>query len=56
MKIISYSINREAAPKSWERFKKWHAECCKNDPLTAAERFEKEGFKDDHSRAKKKVK
>ena len=41
------TINWQAAPKDWERFQKWHALACPSDPLTAAERFDKEGGKRD---------
>ena len=55
--IAVYNINWQAAPKDWKRFQKWHALACPSDPLTAEERFVKEGGKiDDNSGAKKKVK
>jgi len=54
--MIIYNINWEAAPKDWKRFQKWHSLCCPNDPLSALERFQKEGGKIDNPAAKKKVK
>lgn len=56
MKIISYTINWEIAPKDWKKFQKWHALCCHSDPLSAEERFLKEGGKLDNPRTKAKVK
>lgn len=49
------TINWQVAPKEWKRFQKWHAAACPSDPLTAEERFLKEGgVIDDHKRAKGK--
>jgi len=56
MKIISYSINWAVAPKTIKEFTRWHKECCPGDPLTAEERFIKEGGKLDNPRTKAKVK
>jgi len=52
----SFNINWKAAPKDWQRFKKWHALACPSDPLSAEERFCKEGGRmpDDNKRAKGK--
>lgn len=43
-------------PKDWRTFKKWHALACHSDPLTAEERFVKEGhtLEDDNKRTQKK--
>lgn len=32
-------------PKQWNEFKRWHAKACPSDPLSAEERFIKEGHK-----------
>jgi hypothetical protein len=38
------TINWEKAPHDWKKFQKWHAlACAASDPLTAEERFLKEG-------------
>lgn len=40
-----YSINWKIAPKKWAEFQKWHKRACNKDPLSAEERFKKEGGK-----------
>ena len=40
-----YNINWEIAPKELEKFKEWHKLACPKDPLTAEQRFKKEGGK-----------
>lgn len=56
----NYQINWEVAPKDLKGFERWHKLCCQSDPLSALERFKKEGGimpkKDDNKRTKKKVK
>lgn len=52
----TYSINWNAAPKDWKKFQKWHALACPSDPLSAEERFIKEGGHVDNPGTKKKVK
>jgi len=52
----TYSINWNAAPKDWKKFQKWHALACPSDPLSAEERFIKEGGQIDNPGIKKKVK
>ena len=47
------TINWQAAPKEWKKFQKWHALACPSDPLTAEERFVKEGGKIDTTGTKK---
>lgn len=42
MKSIT-TINWEKAPHEWKKFQKWHALACPSDPLSAEERFLKEG-------------
>jgi len=32
-------------PKEWKEFRKWHKLACHSDPLSAEERFVKEGHK-----------
>ena len=32
-------------PREWKEFKKWHGLACPSDPLSAEERFKKEGHK-----------
>jgi hypothetical protein len=51
--MITYNINKEAAPKEWAKFKKWHKLCCVRDPLTAEERFKKIGGKMPKKKAEK---
>jgi hypothetical protein len=53
MKAI-YSINWQAAPKDYKKFIRWHALACPGDPLTAEERFVKEGGKIDNPGTKAK--
>jgi hypothetical protein len=46
-------------PHEWKAFRRWHALACTSDPLTAEERFIKEGHKlptDDDPGTKKKIK
>ena len=50
------TINWQAAPHDWERFKVWHKLACENDPLSAEERFAKEGGKIDIPATKGKIK
>jgi len=38
-----FSVNMRVAPKDWKRFASWHKLTCRLDPLTAAERWVKEG-------------
>lgn len=40
-----FTINWDKAPKEIKAFTRWHKECCQGDPLTAEERFLKEGGK-----------
>jgi hypothetical protein len=44
----TYNINWQAAPKDWKKFERWHKLACEHDPLTAKERFVKEGGKIDN--------
>jgi hypothetical protein len=55
MKTV-YNINWKAAPKEYKRFVRWHYLACPGDPLTADERFLKEGgvISDDNKRIKGK--
>jgi len=52
-----FGVNMVAAPKDWKGFANWHKLVCKRDPLTAEERWVKEGNKlpkDDNKRVKNK--
>lgn len=37
--------DKKFIPKTWSKFKKWHKLACKNDPLSAEDRFIKLGWK-----------
>ena len=50
----TYNINWQAAPKDYKKFIRWHALACPGDPLSAEERFLKEGGQIDTPRAKDK--
>jgi len=52
----TYSITPQH-PKEFKEFKKWHALACPTDPMNAADRWKKLGYKlptDDDSGTKKK--
>jgi hypothetical protein len=52
--MLSYTINWHVAPHDWKRFRVWHSLACPGDPLSAEERFIKEGGKIDNPAAKRK--
>jgi len=57
MKGDNVSVNMAIAPKDWKGFARWHKLACGNDPLTAEERWVREGNtlpKHENKRAAKK--